>query len=110
MEDEDLATELHNHLQSLDKKYLSAMDVIHYLNNSEVQARFKLKKTSSKSTAVQWMAAMKYHYGKEKNGMYIDGHEHEDVVKYHKKVFLSFWTGIEPQMMTWNNENEATAP
>ena len=28
IEDEDLASEIHNHLESLGKKYLSAMDVI----------------------------------------------------------------------------------
>jgi len=46
------------------------------------------------------MTAMEYHYRKEKNGMYIDGHEQEDVVNYHKKVFLPFWTKIEQQTMS----------
>ena len=31
---------------------------------------------------------MEYQYGKEKNGMYIDEHECEDVVKYRKEVFV----------------------
>jgi len=110
IKDEDLASEIHNHLQSLGKKYLSAMDVIHHPNQSEVQARFKLKQTPDKSTAARWMAAMEYRYRKEENGMYIDGPEREDVVNYCKKVFLPFWTEIEQQMMIWNENNEATVP
>jgi len=39
IEAEDLASEICNHTQSLDKKYLFAMDIIDYLNQSEVQAR-----------------------------------------------------------------------
>ena len=80
------------------------------MNKSEVQAHFKLKRTPSKTTAIQWMTAMKYRYGKEKNGMYIDGHERDDVVKYRKNIFLPFWTKIESQMMIWNQENEVTVP
>jgi len=60
------------------------------LNKSEVQAHFKLKRTPSKTTAIQWMTAMKTHYKKEKNGMYIDGHECDDVVIYCKDIFLPF--------------------
>jgi len=53
---------------------------------------------------------MEYHYGRPKNGMYIDGHEHEDVMEYHTKVFLPFWFSIEEQMMTWDNNNEPIFP
>ena len=42
--------------------------------------------------------------------MYIYGHEREDVVEYHTKVFLPFWFSIEEHMMTWDNNNEPILP
>jgi len=50
LEDEDLAGELHLHLQSLGK-YVRALDIVHYLDRPEVQKRYGLKKTISLATA-----------------------------------------------------------
>jgi len=110
IEDEDLAQEIHLHLQSLNKRYLKAVDIIQYLNKPEVKSRLGLKETPSERTARQWMHAMDYRYGKSANGMYVDGHEHEDVVNYRTKVFLPFWTSIEDQMVKWSNDNEPVYP
>ncbi|KAF8510054.1 hypothetical protein JB92DRAFT_2728765, partial [Gautieria morchelliformis] len=52
-----------------------------------------------------WMHAMKYRYGKQPTGMYIDGHECEDVVEYHQEIFLPVWAKPEEQTMTWTNDN-----
>jgi len=57
-----------------------------------------------------WMHTMRYQYGKAKNGMYIDGHKHADVMEYRQEVFLPFWMSIEGLMMKWNNENEPIGP
>ncbi|KAF8478293.1 hypothetical protein JB92DRAFT_3134072 [Gautieria morchelliformis] len=110
IEDEDLAQEIHLHLQSLNKKYLKAVDIVWYLAKPEVKERLGLKKTPSECTARQWMHAMNYQYGKSANGMYVDGHEREDVVDYQTKVFLPFWTSIEDQMVKWSNDNEPIDP
>jgi len=59
LEDEDLAQELHQHLQSLDTKYC-AMDIVHYLDRPEVKEHLKLKKTPHLHTAQHWMHAMEY--------------------------------------------------
>ena len=75
LEDEDLAQELHEHLQSLDTKYKSAMDILHYLDRPEVKERLKLTKKPHLRTAQHWMHAMEYQYGRPTNGMYVDGHE-----------------------------------
>jgi len=75
LEDEDLAEELHLHLQSLNKKFLRALDVVQYFEHAEVQSQFKLKNAPSERTARCWMHIMKYRYGKAQNGMYVDGHE-----------------------------------
>ena len=36
--------------------------------------------------------------------MYDDGHEREDVVAYHKEVFLPFLKSVESRLMEWNED------
>ena len=81
-EDEDFAQEIHLQVQSLNKKYLKAVDIVWYLDKPEVKSRLGLKNTPSEHTAHQCMHVMKYQYGKADNGMYVDGHECKDVVNY----------------------------
>ena len=54
LEDEDLAQEIHLHLQGIGK-WVKAMDIVHYLNTPEMKTQLKLKKTISLATAQQWM-------------------------------------------------------
>lgn len=53
---------------------------------------------------------MQYRYKKTTAGMYVDGHEQEDVMAYRTQVFLPFWASIEDQMMKWDNENTPVQP
>ncbi|KIK79938.1 hypothetical protein PAXRUDRAFT_16061 [Paxillus rubicundulus Ve08.2h10] len=50
IDDEDLAAELHLHLQGIGK-YIKAGDLVQYLSDQDVQHRFKLKNTISLATA-----------------------------------------------------------
>ena len=59
LEDEDLAQDIHVHLQSIGK-YMMAMDIVHFLDTPEMKARLKLKKTISLATAQRWMCIMDY--------------------------------------------------
>ena len=36
--------------------------------------------------------------------MYIDGHEHDDVIAYHQKFMSQFLTRYAPWMYTWDND------
>jgi len=103
IEDEDIAQDIHLHLQSLDKRYLCTRDIVQYLDKPAVKERLGLKNMPSECMAQCWMHTMEYQYGKPKNGMYVDGHECEDVVAYRTKVFLPFWMSIESWMMKWDN-------
>jgi hypothetical protein len=42
--------------------------------------------------------------------MYVDRHEHEDVVDYRTQVFLPFWSSIEDRMMKWMKDNDPIYP
>jgi hypothetical protein len=50
LEDEDLAQELHLHLQGIGK-YVAAQDIVDYMATDEMKARVKLKNGISLQTA-----------------------------------------------------------
>ncbi|KIJ35540.1 hypothetical protein M422DRAFT_180562 [Sphaerobolus stellatus SS14] len=110
--DEDVAQEIQLHLQSLQKKYFPAMDVVHFLDQPEVKARLKFKKTPTKCTCHKWLHAMEYHFGKASKGMYIDGHEHEDpkMMKWsaHGDIILSDLCHIGEKKVVLITHNEST--
>src|SRR5882724_11051646 len=85
---------------------LKASEIVHYFARPDVMERLHLMKAPSEKTAQRWMHIMEYHYGRPKNGMYVDGHECEDAMEYCTKVFLPFWFSIEEWMMTWDNNNK----
>ncbi|KIJ52407.1 hypothetical protein M422DRAFT_156698 [Sphaerobolus stellatus SS14] len=110
IEDEDLSAEIQEHLQGLGKKYFSAIDVYRFLAQPETMIRFNLKKAPTERTARRWLKVMEYRYGTGKNGMYIDGHEREDVVEYRNNIFIPLWESIESCMMTWTRDNVQVEP
>ena len=50
---------------------------------------------------------MDWHYGRKKNGMYLDGHEWEDVVEY-QKAFLECWEQYTKRMAIFDNHGNIT--
>jgi hypothetical protein len=50
LEDEDMANELHLHLQSV-RKYIHALDLMHYLAQPKVQSEYGMKKIILLATA-----------------------------------------------------------
>ncbi|KAF9506364.1 hypothetical protein BS47DRAFT_1374139 [Hydnum rufescens UP504] len=93
--DEDLASEIHLHLQSKGK-FIAAIDVICYLDTPEVKSRFGLTKTISLRTAQQWMKVMQYRWQKQPQGQYVDGHERVDVIAYRQMIF--------PSLREWDSD------
>jgi hypothetical protein len=59
LKDEDLAQEIHLHLQGIGK-YVKAMDIVHFLDMPEMKARLNLKKMISLATAQHWMRIIDY--------------------------------------------------
>ncbi|KAF9515962.1 hypothetical protein BS47DRAFT_1443540 [Hydnum rufescens UP504] len=81
MTDEDLKQDIQTHLQSLGP-FVSAMDIVHFLDTPTMKAHLKRHKGISECTAQQWMRMMGYRLRKEKKGQYSDGHERNNVVDY----------------------------
>ncbi|KAJ6552142.1 hypothetical protein B0H10DRAFT_2242245 [Mycena sp. CBHHK59/15] len=93
LEDEDLAQELHLHLQGIGK-YVAAQDIMNYMATDEMKARVNLKNGVSLWMAQRWMKRMEYQWTKEPKGMYSDGHERQDVVDYRQNEFLPRWAEL----------------
>ncbi|KIJ31952.1 hypothetical protein M422DRAFT_266316 [Sphaerobolus stellatus SS14] len=108
--DEAIAQEIQLHLQSLKKKYFTAMDIVRFLDQPEVKARLKFPRTPTEHTCWSWLYAMEYHFSKSSKGMYIHGHECEDVVEYCQNIFLPQWAELEPRMMKWSANDDVTIP
>ncbi|KAJ3552979.1 hypothetical protein NP233_g12751 [Leucocoprinus birnbaumii] len=81
MADEDLQNGVSVHLQTLGK-FICASDLQQYINQSDVQSRYGLKKSITLRTAQAWMHYLGYRWELVKNAQYEDGHEREDVVEY----------------------------
>ena len=106
LEDEDLAQELHLHLQGIGP-YIAARDIVQYLAADEMKARLNLKKTISEQTARRWMHRMRYRWRREPKGQYKDGHEREDVVAYRQNVFLPTMQQLETKITDWSRAHHA---
>ena len=86
-ENEDITREMELRLtENITGKYLKASDVVDIVASPEIQEIMRqkgiVKPSIAKRTARRWLAGLGWRYGKLKNGMYIDGHEREDVVEY----------------------------
>ena len=44
----------------------------------------------SEGAAHRWLAKLRYELKEVKKGIYVDGHEHEDIVAYHKEFLTDF--------------------
>ncbi|KAG0708007.1 hypothetical protein DFH29DRAFT_979596 [Suillus ampliporus] len=92
------------HFQSIGK-YVSAQEIVNYLSDPEVQSCHGLSKTVSLATAQRWMHKLGYHWKEEEKGQYVDGHECEDVITYHQKVFMPLWESFQYFLQNWKEDD-----
>jgi hypothetical protein len=102
--DEDLSQEIHLHLQSLGP-YVSAMDIVRFMDSPEMRTRLDIKKSITLRTAQRWMRVIGYRWRSEPKGQYKDGHERVDVVDYRQNVFLPRMSLLEHRLRHWFRED-----
>ena len=107
LDDEDVAQTLQAQLLSHTKgRYITASDVVNIVAGSVMQETFLHSGIShssiSERTARRWLQRLSWRYGPMRNGMYIDGHEREDVVAY-RNAFVARWKGYEKRFHTWDS-------
>jgi hypothetical protein len=101
----DLSAELQEHLLSVRKH---AQHILHYLKKPEVCKKYSVKHTIGHNTACTWMKMMDYRWSKSKKGMYIDGHNCEDVLAHKWDVFLPALLKLLPDMQKFKQNDEWT--
>ena len=86
--------------------FIKAQDVCNIVASEKLQVLFSRlgipKPSISQSTAQRWLAKMKWRYSKTKNGMYIGGHEREDVMAY-RHAFVHQWADYEARFQFWDD-------
>jgi len=78
--------------------FIKAQDICDIVASEKFQDLFLQlgihKPSISLTMAQRWLVKLKWCYTKAKNGMYIDGHERDDVVAY-RQDFVHRWAEYE---------------
>ena len=81
-------------------------DLCEIVASDSIQGMFlqlSIKKLSiSLSTAQHWLAKLNWKYRNKSNGIYIDGHERDDVVAY-RDMFVNRWAKYKQHFHIWND-------
>ena len=115
LEDEDVSQDIQIELgEKLKNGSIKATNLVEVIASPKMQDRFKLagieKPSISERTAHRWLGRLGWRYGRQQNGMYIDGHEHEDVVQY-RNTFVQRFKQYERHFHLWDDDgNELPKP
>jgi hypothetical protein len=107
LEDKDVLQQIQEDLsEKLKASFINAQDVCDIIVSKKIQDLFLRlgihKPSISISTAHRWLAKLKWCYSKVKNGMYIDGHERDDIMAYWQD-FVNWWVEYEIWFQIWDN-------
>jgi hypothetical protein len=108
LRDEDIASEIKLRMVEKSKKgIMKAEDVVDLVASPEMQKTFSekglCKVSISKRTAVRWLQKLDWRYQRTRNGMYINGHEREDIVAY-RRGFVEWWKTYDMRFHKWNDD------
>jgi hypothetical protein len=113
--DEEVSQEIQFALVEKAKNgHLDATVLIDVILSPEMQVRLRHlgidRPSISECTARRWLAKLGWKYRKQRNGMYIDGHEHKDIVEY-RCNFVDRFQQYERCFHIWDNDgNELPCP
>ncbi len=85
--DEDLAEDIHLHLQQLGK-FITAEELLKYLHRPNVKLKHGIDQDISDTTARNYLHTLGYQFASQKKGQYSDGHERADVVYYQDHIYI----------------------
>ncbi|KAI0281130.1 hypothetical protein BGY98DRAFT_1095071 [Russula aff. rugulosa BPL654] len=110
LSDKDIASEIKLQMVEKSKKgFLKAEDLVDLVATPEMQEIFSekgiCKKSISKNMATRWLQKLDWRYKGIKKGMYINGHEREDVVAYRRK-FIKWFKFYENHFHQWDNDGQ----
>jgi hypothetical protein len=90
-------------------RLIKVTNLIDVISSLKIQDQFKLagmgRPFITKHTALHWLGFLGWQYGGQMNGMYLDGHEHKDVVQY-RTAFMQHFNQYEHHFHLWDNNGE----
>jgi hypothetical protein len=109
--DEVLKTAARDWLMSLKTGEVMPRCFQHALNNRILPSlNIALKKPLCKRTARRWLIKLGWRMTQIRKGVYLDGHEREDVVKYRNEEFLPRMKEFESRMTHYILDGEVLKP
>lgn len=100
--DERVQVASRTYLSSLSSGEVTPKQFVRALNQQILPSLgYRLKKDLSVRTARRWLVKLGWRHVRTRKGVYMDGHERDDVVKYRKEVFLPLMEKYEKFMVQW---------
>ena len=114
LQDEDVSHQIQAELaEKTERGSIKASDLVDVISSPKIQDHLKLvgidRPFISERTAHRWLGTLGWRYGRQKNGMYIDGHEREDVVQY-RTTFVQRFKQYERRFHLWDDNGEELPP
>jgi hypothetical protein len=114
LQDEDISQEIQAELgEKMKQGSIKATDLADVVASPRIQEKLKHAGINrpfiSERTADRWLATLGWRYGKLKNGMYIDGHEREDIVQY-RTAFVQRFKQYERRFHLWDDTGKELPP
>ena len=101
--EDNIVNKINIYLLSLGNE-ITATKLADFLHWPEIKEKYGIECDISHKTACWYLQALGYCYQSTPKGQYVDGHEHEDVVTYHREVFLPQWKKFMDHMATWDKD------
>ncbi len=96
LKDERVQVAARAHLSTMPTGEVTLKEFHHALNERILPSLgFTLKNGLSECTAWRWLVSLGWRHTRVKKGVYMDGHERLDVVKYWNNVFLPLMASFE---------------
>ncbi|CAG8780141.1 2667_t:CDS:2 [Cetraspora pellucida] len=102
LHDEEVSLKVANYLRSTKFKVNPRLVKQYFENNILPELHIDQVQTISLTTARRWMKKIGFYYKRYQKGVYVDDHEREDVVAYHK-VFLQNMAEYKRLMPKWTD-------
>ena len=114
LEDEDISQDIQLELgEKLKNGLIKASDLVDLVASLKMQDQFKLaginKPSISEHTAHRWLGRLGWQYGKQQNGMYVDGHERKDDIQY-RNTFVQCFKQYERHFHLWDDDGKELPP
>ena len=115
LDDEDVSQDIQIELgEKLKNGSIKATNLVEVIASPKMQDRFELvgieKPSISEHMAHRWLGRLGWRYGRQQNSMYIDGHEHEDIIQC-RNAFIQCFKQYEQHFHLWDdNGNELPKP